>query len=528
MKVPWWSLVLSDFKRKVKTTHTSLTVRTMSYSDPSSAIPRSSALSLPVPPPKDPSEIYPLSAFAEVREALAETKTYPALSVPARMTALLRKKLSHVLLHRPQTKTIFADERDATRRVLLLSPKKQHSTISSAEEDAVFQDEQVASVLASDDNNNNNNMDCCTYCTHTVHYTYHDFTIDEVLQKILPVREVPSAFETVGSLVHVNLRPDVLPYKFWVGQVLLDKLQPRIRTVVHKLDSIDTQFRTFEMEVIAGDGSSEDWSQVTVKEGGCTFDLDFCKVYWNSRLAGEHRRLVQLIHKDAAQRQQQRTTVVADLMAGVGPFAIPLTAAKASKNISPVQVYANDLNPSSYKYLQINASKNKCQKNLHCYNMDARAFVRFLQKQQQQPNVGKNDGTPVDIDHVIMNLPASAPEFLDAFRGWSLPKLPRMHVHCFCRKSIQGYTDAAVRRCEKALGCAIGDDACDIHVVRDVSPAKNMLCVSFELPAAVRQLVAVENASIAATAQEEQPTSTTTTTSTTSDRDPEPKRARID
>jgi tRNA G37 N-methylase Trm5 len=44
---------------------------------------------------------------------------------------------------------------------------------------------------------------------------------------------VPSSFETVGHIAHLNLRDELLPYKHLVGQVLLDK-NPNIQTVVNK------------------------------------------------------------------------------------------------------------------------------------------------------------------------------------------------------------------------------------------------------------------------------------------------------
>jgi hypothetical protein len=55
-------------------------------------------------------------------------------------------------------------------------------------------------------------------------------------QRLLPptCTEVPSAFEAVGHIAHINLRDDLLPYKYLIGQVLLDK-NPNIKTVVNKV-----------------------------------------------------------------------------------------------------------------------------------------------------------------------------------------------------------------------------------------------------------------------------------------------------
>ena len=90
-------------------------------------------------------------------------------------------------------------------------------------------------------------------------------------------------------------------------------------------------------------------------------------MYWNSRLEAEHRRLVE---------QFKAGEVIADVMAGIGPFAIP--AAQLGNQVnrilvhistvllcgkpSPgrqVQVYANDLNPRSYHYLRENIKLNR-------------------------------------------------------------------------------------------------------------------------------------------------------------------------
>ena len=147
-----------------------------------------------------------------------------------------------------------------------------------------------------------------------------------------------------------------------------------------------------------------------------------------------------------------------------------------------VKVHANDLNPTSFHYLKQNAAINKSEDRLVPYNMDGRAFVRHLNEQK------------IEFDHAIMNLPAIALEFLDAFRGFSLDKLPRIHVHCFASKDDEEAEKEVMNRCQAALGCALEKerDNVNIHIVRDISPKKNMLCVSFTLPQVVKKLQPID------------------------------------
>ena len=67
-------------------------------------------------------------------------------------------------------------------------------------------------------------------------------------------------------------------------------------------------------------------------------------MYWNSRLQTEHERLVQQWFEPGQ--------VVADVMAGVGPFAVP--AAKKG-----CFVMGNDLNPESAYWMEKNRVENK-------------------------------------------------------------------------------------------------------------------------------------------------------------------------
>jgi tRNA (guanine37-N1)-methyltransferase len=575
-------------------------------------------------------------------------KDYPAVSVPVQMTSKYRTMLQHITLQKSKTKNVYPDPSSPiNRRLILLKSNVNNDNKISIEtendesipvENSILVDTVLLDLLNNNQqhdvqwyrNTNYNETDGDTKqsCLFTTKQSYDGMSADEVFDILFTSNKnlIPSAFETVGQIAHINLRDEQLPYKYWIGKILLDKNYPTIKTIVNKTGLIETKFRTFPMEVIAGYGTSNNdtnWSITTVKEEGSIFKLDFQTVYWNSRLSAEHKRIVNMIRntntfelnevsndqstskkrkhdgtnddiiEEAAEQNIQCTNViddniivVADLMAGVGPFAVPLTSTKHDKqqgrnkkdkkkvntsiecNNKKIFVYANDLNPESFKYLRMNCTLNQCH-NIQCYNVDARQFVKDLQDnllkqhQRQEENNDKETNTNDtdlttnsnshninlkdtikslsirNIDHVIMNLPASAPEFLDSFRGWRLSKLPRIHVHCFAPKPIylqllqqqqqqqqncteldnsegkssgeeniiavikpkntstpvnivaptlQDTYQVAVDRCSIALGCTIDWQRNDVnvHLVRDVAPTKNMLCVSFTLPNEVR------------------------------------------
>lgn len=144
------------------------------------------------------------------------------------------------------------------------------------------------------------------------------------------------------------------------SEILTNVIQKNkgIRTVVNKLNSIDAKFRFFKMELLAGEPNyvvehvgftlpSTTLVPPTFgsfqHESNCVFSFDFTQVYWNSRLHTEHERLVRLFSPN---------DVIADVFAGVGPFALP--AAKKGCG-----VLANDLNPESFKWLLRNVEGNK-------------------------------------------------------------------------------------------------------------------------------------------------------------------------
>lgn len=303
-----------------------------------------------------------------------------------------------------------------------------------------------------------------TLLHHTLQLNYDNYNADYIFKHLLPFDLVkdgtPTGFTQTGHLAHFNLKPEFNNYKHLIGQVILDK-NPHIKTVVNKLDTIDNQFRVFPMELLAG---VQDYI-VTEKESDSVFTFDFSKVYWNSRLSTEHDRLIKLF---------KPFQVVADVMAGVGPFAIP-SGRKSTRFL------ANDLNPDSYHWLKHNIKQNKVESFVRPFNIDGREFIRNAHKivksnpfpettailtQKQQKEI-KKSGTqfpthpPQDyIDHYVMNLPATAIEFLDAFKPTyaeiqqqdknsqqplSVTR-PMVHAHCFSKAADT--EQASVEICE--------------------------------------------------------------------------------
>lgn len=196
------------------------------------------------------------------------------------------------------------------------------------------------------------------------------------------------------------------------------------------------------------------------------------------------------------------------MFAGIGPFAVP------SILKTGCTVHANDLNPESFKYLNVNKALNKIPEDkLITYNLDGAEFVKTL----IQNNIYFN--------HVIMNLPASAYTFLPVFKGIfnteycnakiedpkleeepkitedkkkksSGPKItqkqlsiwPKLEnnmpwIHCYGFSAAEDPLKDFLQTVENTIGAKLPDAR--VKEVRDVSPHKRMILVSFPLPLSV-------------------------------------------
>jgi len=110
-------------------------------------------------------------------------------------------------------------------------------------------------------------------CRLTLGYDY--WPMDEILRQVLPAgMTIPSAFESVGHIAHLNLRNEHLPFRHVIAQIVLEKNKPRIRTVVNKTDVIHNKYRTMQLELLAGNSSLI----TTVVEHGLSLRVDLAAV----------------------------------------------------------------------------------------------------------------------------------------------------------------------------------------------------------------------------------------------------------
>ncbi|KAI0985905.1 hypothetical protein GJ496_010817 [Pomphorhynchus laevis] len=289
--------------------------------------------------------------------------------------------------------------------------------------------------------------------------SYDDLGIKDCINMFLADKNIQSpnlnstGHKIIGHIIQINLRDELLIYRYQIGKILLDKNR-LARTIVNKSGKINNLYRNLDFELIAGEPD-----YVTkCKENGITYHLDFSKVYWNPNLGTERERIVECI---------KAGDYVYDVFAGVGPFAIPLA-------LRGCNVYANDWNPDCAYYLKYNFDQNIKQLKVgsfEVFNMDGHEFLRDV----VVPQCSKN------INHVIMNLPETSVSFLCNFRNLNFDN-EDSHLDIYC----YAFT-ADDQELEDIVHKELVDHLTNIKVatscryVRNVSPNKMVVCCKISL-----------------------------------------------
>jgi tRNA (guanine37-N1)-methyltransferase len=209
-------------------------------------------------------------------------------------------------------------------------------------------------------------------------------TLLQALENKLPpplLASLPQALDVIGDIAIIEIPNELESHKNLVGEAIL-KTHKNIKTVLAKAGAINGIYRTREYTHIAG----EQKTQTVHREFGCQYHVDVAKAYFSPRLSHEHERVAALV---------QAGETVVDLFAGVGPFSVLIAKRNAS-----AKVYAVDLNPKAVELLKVNVRANRVENHVFPMVADAREVAKTKLK-----------GV---ADRVIMNLPETAIDFVDA------------------------------------------------------------------------------------------------------------------
>ena len=192
--------------------------------------------------------------------------------------------------------------------------------------------------------------------------------------------ELISAFDQIGSIIIVRIPDLLLPKKKLIGETLLEQVK-NAQSVFYQSSSVEGEFRTRDLEILAGDDKTE----TEYKESGCRFLVDVRNVFFSPRLSSERTRIAEFVSNDE---------VVVNMFGGVGIFSI--IAAKMKK----CTVFNIDINPFATKLCKKNIAINRLAGNVISIHGDASQVIS-----NQLEN--KSDRT-------LMLLPEKSDEFLDS------------------------------------------------------------------------------------------------------------------
>ena len=207
--------------------------------------------------------------------------------------------------------------------------------------------------------------------------------LKKALENVLSEKESEdlfSAFDQVGTIIIVRIPESLLPKKKIIGETLLEQVKTA-RSVFYQSSSVEGDFRTRNLEIIAG----EDNTVTEYKEFGCRFIVDVEKAFFSPRLSTERDRIANLV--------QDGETVI-NMFGGVGMFSI--IAAKRKK----CTVYNIDINPIAASLCEKNIGLNKLAGNIFSIQGDAAQIIEERLKDKG--------------DRVLMLLPERSDEFLSS------------------------------------------------------------------------------------------------------------------
>jgi len=277
-----------------------------------------------------------------------------------------------------------------------------------------------------------------------------DENITVIETEFEPKRKKPSLEKILGFSPNFDVIGDIAmidaddPDATHIAKALME-YRKNINVVLGTVSPVEGEFRTRQWVVLAG----EHRTRTMHKEHGCRYNVDLADAYFSARLGTERKRVVDMVNPGE---------YVVDLFAGVGPFSILI-----GKSVPGASVVAVDKNPGAVKLMRENIHLNRLD-NVTAVEDDARHAAGNLEH---------------SADHVIMNLPQSAREFLDcgilvAKSGGVVHFYDITHEDDLYGTSWELILEAAARM-GRTVEC-VGN-----RIVRSYAPYQYNVCIEFRV-----------------------------------------------
>ncbi len=292
------------------------------------------------------------------------------------------------------------------------------------------------------------------------HQTQAKGSVKEALAQkhaLLPeeISKVVRSYDCVGDIAIAEIPDGLISKQDAIARAIMDQ-NGHIKVVARKDSPMLGKFRVRKLTIIAG----ENRTTTLYRESGCSFEFDIVKVYFSVRLSHERLRIASLV--------KPKEKILA-LFAGVGPFAIVIAKRKPR-----TQIVGIELNPDAVKSFQRNIILNK--------SSNVKAILGDVKKVVPERYRGW-------ADRIIMPLPHSASDFLDAALIGANPKGCTIHFYGFVETKAKGETEfhkdiyaplvALVKeKCRKAgMSCRITGK----RVVRPFGPYVVQVVIDFKV-----------------------------------------------
>ena len=263
------------------------------------------------------------------------------------------------------------------------------------------------------------------FCTNPIMVRFRDqlreYMRGEIPEKVIEI--LPSGFQAISDVVILNLDERLYDYKVEIGKAVMELL-PRTKAVWLRKGIIKGKFRKPSgLEHLCGSEKTE----VIHKENGIRYKFDFTKIMFAKGNITERAHLPTLVSDDET---------IVDMFAGIGYFSLGI-----GKHASPKKIYAMELNPVSYNYLEQNVRLNKLEDVIESFEGDCSEIV---------PNLAK---TGIKADRIIMGVfPAPYKYVESALKVVKcLPLRVRTDLQSFVESSEETYKDNAYDKLKEPI-----------------------------------------------------------------------------